>query len=49
MPVLLAATSATKDPADGYLVKDIISILASYSFLEDWHWCISPLRMNWQG
>ena len=27
MPVLLAATSATKEPADGFLVKDIISIL----------------------
>lgn len=27
MPVLIAATVASENPTDGYLVKDIISIL----------------------
>ena len=27
MPVLIAATAASKEPPDGFLIKDIVSIL----------------------
>ena len=33
MPVLIAATAASKEPADGFLVKDIVSILNHFSHM----------------